>query len=208
MIKGSGLILRDSTRNPPKVRKFLATHGNDFITSATLVRTPLAKATKWALDIASGGKLKQALKEIGVEELFHLSMVINGKYTLEKNEVVNLASHGKIPSNAETLNIPIKKKITFNELIEKTMKKMGDKYGPYDAENNNCSVFIDNVLHANGIHTGNSGTFLRQNTEQLFKKFPALTKIITNAVTTAGAVADRALQGEGEKKKRKKKLVV
>lgn len=207
MIKGDGAIIRNSSINPPKVRKFLLSKGNEPVTSLTLVRTPLSTTTKWALNLASGGQLKQAMRDANIDELFHLSMVINGKYTVEKNEVINVVQKSSISNKSETLNIPVRSGITINQLFENTMRLMGTRYGTYDAENNNCSVFIDSMLNANGLQTGNSGIFLRQKTEELFRKFPSLTKFITDAVTTAGAIVDRQIQGEGIKKKRKKKYI-
>lgn len=205
MLKGSGAIIRANNTNPPKVRSFLKTHGSDLIQSITLVRTPLSKATKWALNLVANGQLASALKEIGVEELFHLSMIINEKYTFEKNEVIKLSTHGRIPEGSETLNINMKnKQITINQMVENTMKRMGSNYALYDAVHNNCSNFIENVLQSNGLFNATAGTFLRQKTVELFSKFPLLSRFLTHAATTAGAVVDRQLQGEGSGRKKKR----
>lgn len=75
---------------------------------------------------------------------------------------------------------------------------MGDKYGSYDAVSNNCSVFVDNVLQANNLQTSNGTIFLSQKVDELFKKFPSLTRFITNIATTLGAVANRQIEGEGQ----------
>jgi hypothetical protein len=49
------------------------------------------------------------LKEIGIDKLFHLSMLINGRYELEKNEVIKFRIHpNAVKSNSETLMVPDK----------------------------------------------------------------------------------------------------
>jgi hypothetical protein len=35
------------------------------------------------------------MKDIGIDKLFHLSMLINGKYELEKNEVIKTRCKSK-----------------------------------------------------------------------------------------------------------------
>jgi len=132
--------------------------------------------------------------------LFHLSMLINGKYELEKNAVISFKQNpSAVKNNSETLNVPITGDITISNLIDNTKKQMGANFGPYNAETNNCSVFLSNVLSANGLTTEASTTFVNQKTAELFSKFSKLTKPIVDAATTAGAVADRLIEGEGSR---------
>jgi hypothetical protein len=196
-MKGDGILLRDPKINPPKVRKILETIGNEKVSSIKLVRTPLSKASEFLLNVASFGQLKEKMKEANIDKLFHLSMLINGKYILEKNEVIMLTKGNSIKSDSETQDVPVNKDITINQLLENTQKKMGDKYGPYDAKTNNCSVFLSNVLSANGLSSSSSNEFINQKTDELFKSFPKLTEKIVQAGTTAGAVVNRLIEGEG-----------
>ncbi len=197
---GHGIFTRDPTINPPKVRKILSQIGNEPITSLQLVRTPLSSATSFLLNIASFFQLQNKLKQANIDKLFHLALIINGKYVLEKNDVIDLST--KIPdiSKSETLVIPIPdgKNITINQLIENTQKQMGRDYGPYDAKTNNCGVFISNVLSSNGLQSPTSDSFINQKTEELFNKFPSLTEKIAKFATNTGAVANRLIQGEGQ----------
>lgn len=198
--KGYGLITRSSSINPPSVRKILKSIGNEKVVSLKLVRTPLSNLTKSLLNIASFGKLDEKLKSENIDKLFHLSLLINDKYTLEKNEVIKLERSKPNLDKSETLNIPVPpdSNLTINQLLENTQKRMGDKYGSYDAVSNNCSVFVDNVLQANNLQTSNGTIFLSQKVDELFKKFPSLTRFITNIATTLGAVANRQIEGEGQ----------
>ena len=195
--EGLGIFFRDSSINPPPVRKILNSIGNEKVTSLELVRTPLHTTTTFLLNVASLGQLDEKLKKVGIDKLFHLSLWINKKYILEKNEVIKLTRGNPVKKNSETLEIPVKRDTTILDVIQKTQKKMGDKYGSYDAVKNNCSVFVDNVLIANDLQTQNGSTFLHQKVPELYEHFPSLTKFITDIATNLGAIADRQIQGEG-----------
>lgn len=200
-IQGSGIILRDSTRNPPKVRKMLQKIGSEQIQSIQLVRTPLAKSTNILLRIVTLGQLEDKLKDTKIDKLFHLSMFINNKYILEKNEVISLKQGNPVTSNSETLIVPINKYLTISQMLDNTMRYMGDKYGSYNAVDNNCGDFISGILSANGLQTENSKIFCHQKVAELFSKFPSLSQFITNLATDAGAFVDRQVQGEGRKRR-------
>jgi len=198
---GAGLITRDPTIDPPKVRKMLEQIGNEKVQSLQLVRTPLSTTTRMLLNIASFGQLNKALEKQGIDKFFHLSMIINGKYVLEKNEVINLARRsGGIPNGSLDLIVPIEGgiDITIKEMLDNTKQLMGNMYGSYDAVNNNCGIFLDNILRANGLSNNNTTEFLNQPTDEVFKSFPKISEIIVKLGTTLGAVANRQLEGEGE----------
>jgi hypothetical protein len=196
--EGSGIFLRDPTINPPAVRSLLKQIGGEKVSSIKLIRTPLSFATKILLNIASFGQLKQKMKDIGIDELFHLSMLINDKYELEKNEVIKMRINPKaVKSNSQTLDVPVNKDITIQQLMDNTQKKMGQNYGSYEAKTNNCSVFLLNVLSSNELSNANTDTFINQKTEELFNAFPSLSKKIVDLGTTTGAVVERQISGEG-----------
>lgn len=193
-----GALLRNPRENPPNVRKLLEKIGQENVDTIKLVRTPLNSVTKTLLNIASFGQLDKVMKQIGTDKFFHLSMLINGKYVYEKNAVINMTTDPNIvKSNSETLDVPVDRVITIAELVKNTQLQMADNYGPYDAKNNNCSIFINAVLKANALSNQNTDAFLSQKSEELFDAFPSLTKKIVDFATTTGAVVDRTLQGEG-----------
>ena len=196
---GDGIFTREPTTNPPAVRKILQSIGNEKVESLQLVRTPLSKISRFLLNIATFGQLESKLKESNIDDLFHLSLFINGKYVLEKNEVIKLTRNAnEVKDNSQTLVVPVSSNLTINEMIENTQKQMGDRYAPYDAVTNNCSVFISNVLSANGLMTDNAETFLNQKTIELFQKFPSISEKIVKFATDIGASVDKALYGEGQ----------
>lgn len=196
---GDGIFTREPTISPPPVRKILSQIGNEKVESLQLVRTPLSKISRFLLNIATFGQLESKLKESNIDDLFHLSLFINGKYVLEKNEVIKLTRNpNEVKDNSQTLVVPVSSNLTINELIENTRLQMGSNYAPYDAVTNNCSVFISNVLSANGLMTDNAETFLNQNTIELFQKFPSISEKIVKFATDIGASVDKALYGEGQ----------
>lgn len=193
---GEGLF-RDPTLLPPKARQLLNEVGNEKITSIQLVRTPLKNRT--LINILTGGKLDQEINNLNIDKVFHLAMVLNGKYLLDKQAVIHFERDANVVEpNSETLMVPVSRDITISELIENTKKQMGSNFGPYNAENNNCSVFISNVLSSNGLNNGNTDTFVNQKAKEIISKFPEFAKYLINAVTDVAAVADKVIQGNGK----------
>ena len=86
-IKGKGLLIRDRGNFPPSARSILQKVGNESITSLKIVRTPLSNTVKDILNVISLGKF-QKIYEKYYDKLFHISLLINNKYNLEKNEVI------------------------------------------------------------------------------------------------------------------------
>lgn len=198
--QGEGVLTRDPSIYPPDVRAFIEKY-DENISTIKLIRTPLNSMTKTLLNIASFGQLDKVMKQLGVDKFFHLSMLINGRAVLEKNEVIKMYNDKNIvKSNSEVLDLPypLPKQLTIKELTENTRKRMGDRLGPYNAKDNNCSVFIDNVLKANGLDSQETDKFLSQKTVELFDAFPSLTKNITDTATGLAAVVDRQIKGEGQ----------
>ena len=192
-MKGKGLT-RNPTSNPPQVRAFLATHGTEKVTTIKLVRVPLT--IRKIADVLTGNKIAEALKKAEVDEVFHLAMLLNGKYILEKNAVISLKA-GSFPSNAESVSVPVTKTVTIDELLMNTQKRMGSSYGTYNLRSNNCSDFLSNVLYANGLSTPEAQKFLKQEAGTILKNLPSIYEKVIDIVTKTQAVIDRVVEGEG-----------
>lgn len=202
--QGNGFFIRDPTIDPPAVRKILESIGNEKVQTLKLIRTPLSKTTKFLLNLASLGRLQRATEQIGVDDFFHLAMIINNKYMLEKNEVIRLYRDNRIPEGSITLDVPVQIDITIKEMLDATKQQMGDRYGAYDAKTNNCGIFLDNVLKSNGMSNNETDKFLNQPTIELFNQFPKFSEILTKLGTTLGAVSSRIIEGEGVKRESSK----
>ncbi len=199
--EGDGVFMRDPGKLPPAGRQLLAQVGNEPITSIEIVRTPLSSFTKGFLNVISLGQFEKISKKY-YDEMFHLSLWINGKYNLEKNEVVNFSR--KNPKEAKSQSKPINQipsGITLQQLIDNTIKRMGPQnFSTYDAQNLNCQNFLVNILDANNIGDSSDKSFIVQDADKIFKELPEFSKVLGNAATNLGAIFNRLIKGEGDPK--------
>jgi hypothetical protein len=87
--------------------------------------------------------------------------------------------------------------LTIQQLMDNTAKKMGDKFIHYDALLNNCQSFLVGVLEGNGLMTPEYKSFILQDISKLREELPAHVGVVAKAATTAGAIADTILNGNG-----------
>jgi hypothetical protein len=184
---GTGTFVREPGLEPPKFRKLLEEVGDEKITKLTLWRQP----------ISVNSILKFLKLNKSYDDLFHLAVNINEKYNLDKQSVLTF-ERGK--SKGETLEIPVNKDITIDELIQRTKKRMGNEaYSSYSVRNN-CQQFLLNVLSANGLMTADARKFIEQDVEKILQDLPAYSEVVANFFTKAQAVADRLIEGNGASK--------
>ena len=169
----------------PKVENILTKIGDAVISGIRIGRTPVSSLITGMIKVFS---------DTPYDKLFHLFLVLStnkGEVLLEKNEVINMDLNPNIKAEYITLqNIP--NNITVNELLHNTQKRMGNKFIPYSAYNNNCQDFIKNVLQSNDINEGLD--FVKQDTEDIFREHPNLRKF-SNTITDIAGRADIVLQG-------------
>jgi len=191
MIQGKGIFLRDVGRLSPKVRKLLEQVGNEVITSIKLFRKPIS--------LSSFAKFVGVLRNTPFDELFHLGMIINGKYLLDKQDVIHF-ERSSLPTgkDVESIDVKVDKEITINDLLEKTRKRMGDAdFTNYSSKKNNCQDFILNILAANGLSSQDYTKFIKQDLEKVFNNLPSYAEKIADAVTEAGRIVERQIEGDG-----------
>ena len=195
--KGSGFFTRDAGRYPPQVRSILSKIGDDHITSITLVKTPLDMVAKSFSSVISLGKFSKISKKY-YDDIYHVSMWINGKYNLEKLSVVSLTENNPIQTNSLTLDIQLSNNnLTFNKLLENTRNYMGNEnFSNYDPETNNCQVFLLGVLNGNSIGNQFDRTWIKQDTQEIFDQMPSFSKTLGRLGTKLGAVGNRLMYGE------------
>jgi hypothetical protein len=182
----------------PAVKKILGEYGDLVIEEATLYRKPLSTALTASINFVSLGEFYKNLNKTPYDKLFHLCIYLKtnkGIVSLEKEEVI-VMKKGMFPRKDAELK-PVTKLpqgLTINKALEQTKNRMGDKFFTYSASSNNCQDFILAFLQANNMGSDEDYTFVKQNTEQLFKNLPILRKI-ADAVTGAAARADVIRQG-------------
>lgn len=187
MQDGTGMFVREPGLEPPKFRKLLEEVGDEKITKLTLWRQP----------ISVNSILKFLKLNKSYDDLFHLAININDKYNLDKQSVLTF-ERGK--PKGETLEIPVNKDITIDELVQRTKKRMGNEgYSSYSVRNN-CQQFLLNVLSANGLMTTDARKFIEQDVEKILQDLPAYSEVVANFFTKAQAIKNRLQEGEGSSK--------
>jgi len=191
-MQGEGLFLRDVGKLSPKVRALLQQVSDEKITSIKLFRKPIS--------LSAFAKFVGVLKNTPFDELFHLGMILNNKYLLDKQDVIHF-ERSSLPTgkDVESMDVSLDgKEITINDLLEKTRKRMGDAdFTNYSSKKNNCQDFILNILAANGLSSSDTTTFIKQNLEKVFNNLPSYAEKIADFVTEAGRVVERVMEGEG-----------
>ena len=184
----------------PSARKLLEKVGNEKITSIDLVRSPIPGAGF----LKRLGFYKKVLGELYYDDLFHLAIVINDKYDLEKDWVVRFKPK-RVRTKKEVFSVPLPTgyDTSIAEFIDNTRRAMGNrKFSEYNVVTNNCQNFVSNALKANKIMTPEARKFARQNINELFNKLPTwATKLASAATNTRGPVSlarfNRLIRGEG-----------
>lgn len=184
------LLGYESTR----FKQFLSSHGNDIIESLEVGRVPIQNMVNMAMNVMSAGKFNEIKKETGVDDYFHLYLIINRKFIIEKNEVVNIKPYKK-DSKETTYNVPVDKQLTINELIHNAAE--GDERGfwlEYNPISANCQMWVSRVLRKNGLMNDGINSFTNQNMEPLVRGLPEWTKIKSKEITDVASYVNRILQ--------------
>lgn len=193
---------------PPKTRNNIAKYADKTIKSAVVGRFPVQSYVTKLLNVISLGAYKEQLKKMNYDDVYHLFSIFTlddgTNMLVEKNQVIRIMP---VPSSyinkaTDKMNVPINKTLTFGELIKNTVEKVGESLYLYDHVNNNCQVFLMNILTANGLINPELRNFIMQDIEKLLSTSPQYTNMIARFATEAGAKVDRLIEGEGRKRKR------
>jgi hypothetical protein len=198
---GDGIFTRESGVLQPSARKLLEEVGSQEVKSLEIVRTPLSSFTKTFLNAISLGQFGKISKKY-YDEMFHLSLLINGQYNLEKNEVVYFNTKNPKEKNSQVRSVTnIPAGLTIQQLIDNTRDRMGaENFSNYDAEKLNCQNFLINVFDANDIGDSADRDFIFQDATKIFKELPEYAKVLGKASVKLGAIFNRLIYGEGNGK--------
>jgi hypothetical protein len=175
---------------PPKVIKILEEYGDAPISAITIDRSPVGALLTGMMNAVSLGSFNKKFGRLPYDKLYHLRLDITtsqGKFKMEKNEVINMDKDPikKEGGEQEPLS-SVPSGLTMNSLMEGAKEYMGAKFIPYSAYNNNCQDFILGVLKGSKLGNETDYTFIKQNTDTLFQKDPTLRKV-ANTLTDLGA---------------------
>ena len=171
---------------PTRFRKFIKAHGDEKITSITVYRYPLDTVTNALLQLVTAGNWNEIKRKGGHDSLFHLGIVVNGKYTIEKLEKLEAREDASSLTKPESqiMEVPINKDVTIGQMLENAKKGMGKNFYTYSAlGGNNCQNFVLGLLDNSGLLNSSLKEFIFQNIEKLVEATPSLMKWLTQGIT-------------------------
>ena len=191
---------------PPKVRAYLAKISGGVVNSIQIRRNPIQSLINIALNKITQGKLEEVKRVFGYDKLFHLSMIVGFMLenkqqfcVIEKNEVINISPSFQTTDDTEYYSIPISPtNLTVGEMMARAEEAVGPSFFLYDAFNNNCQMFLLNILRANGLLNPEAEAFINQRADEIVKGLPSYTAPVARALTDVAAIANVAIQGEGK----------
>jgi len=187
---------------PFSFREMLKKHGNEIITSIVIVRSPLSNILHQILNSLTLGHLENRLNEYDYNSLFHLKVIINNKYSIEKESTIKFTQSNHISAHSETREVKhIPYNLTISKMCENCFNQIGDSMFSYNSKHNNCQAFIKNLLEASGMH-GNE-IFIMQDVKQIFHGLTGTRQII-NTVTDIGNRLNMLSEGAGLSKHKQK----
>lgn len=184
------LLGYESTR----FKQFLKAHGAEAVTSVKVGRSPIAPAVRLGFDILTAGKFEEAHKRLGVDNFFHLYLIINNRYRLEKNETVNEKDWS--PSKGEeVLDVAGAINKTIDDMIQ-TASRGNEKafWLEYNPLANNCQQWVTTMLSKNGILTPSATQWINQDMKALIEELPHGTQEKAKQITDIASVVNRIVQ--------------
>ena len=179
-------------------RDTLEKYGGQYIQKMKISRAPIPSLISKAVNFVSRGKSGEIY-----DDLFHLSLIVtldSKDVIIEKNEVVNVSTEYEMTEKRDLMDVPmLGRKITLNELLNKTLSAMGSKkYFEYEAFQNNCQVYIDEILKSNHLLNHKLHDFLFQDMEEIITKTPWLARKFASFVTTTASLWNKLTGGKKE----------
>jgi hypothetical protein len=155
-----------------RMKNFMRDHGEEEITSIKLGREPIKSAIASVMELISLGEFSKSQEKRGYDAFFHLYLILNDKYVLEKNQNVNYKSYTP-NDNEEIFDVSLSglKGKTINEFIKNGEQFMGEnKYWQgYNPLVNNCQKWVESNLQANDVDSEAAKDFYYQDTEDLIQ---------------------------------------
>ena len=181
---------------PRQAELFLKSHGKEPITSLSVGRAPVSKMLTKLLDFLSAGRFSAGQKEQNIDDFFHLYIIINDKYRLEKNELMKLSKY-VMPDKEERIAVSTPNtNVSLSEFVVAPSKSDPQSYyRNYDAFSNNCQDFVLKVLNYWGINNPQINAFVKQPIEKIAQKLDDTNvKGIARTLTDIGAGINDTLQ--------------
>ena len=145
---------------PKKARTLLRQVQNEPVVSLVVIQKPIENVVRWIMN-RSGISPEQVIDEMQVDDLYHTSLWINGRYLYEKQHVVKFQKctetqlmelHNMNPEMGHILDVSYILggiRPTFVEFFYMHRQFMGwNIYTSYASMSNNCQHFVIGALEA------------------------------------------------------------
>lgn len=202
---------------PPFFRKFKKQNGNEQIVSIRVCKNPIEKTFDTILNLISLGQFKKNKNKLNYDNMFHLYLLLEFEsgalVRLEKNQVMNIGyENNKNIAVCEDVALN-HKLVTINSLLDNALSNIGDEFFLYNGQNNNCQIFVRNVLKYSDLLTPFLNKFVMQDTNKIIGQLPALTKKVIKGTTDFAGIMDVLIYGARlpiimNKRYVKKKLII
>ena len=190
---------------PRAAQEYLDKNGSKQVTSITVCRSPIEQYINTVLNWISTGEFEKKKKELNIERMFHLYMVVTldgktGSTIVEKNENIEIydnTSTNKVAESSISVNL-WGSTITLDQLIFGGLKKLEDLgLNPYnyDGINNNCQKFLKAILDYFNLSTKESNDFIVQNTEKIIGELPYYAQNISQGAINLKQAINILLKG-------------
>lgn len=181
----------------------MSQYGDVHIKQIKVCKKPIIKTFETILNMVSMGEYNQEKEKLNYDNMFHLYLLIkldnNVIVRLEKNNIPNIG----IATN-ESLNYGDCIQVSFNEnplTLKKLLNRLIEKEGVasylYDPVNNNCQIFIDNILTYSNINSKEIKEFVLQDTATILKSIPSLTLDVIKNTINFTSMLDILIHGKG-----------
>ena len=183
-----------------KIKNILDKYGDKKIKAIRIGRRPINSLVEKAFNLISLGKWEANRKKYYYDKLFHLFLILNlddgTVLSFEKNSIVTMTEDDSRCSepNVECLELEYPaNSITVRELVEKPLERIGkDKYFVYHPFEQNCQIFIRDILETFNLYSSKTKEFVYQDISAIVEKLPFYVKYVAKAVTDVDATVSKA----------------
>ena len=205
-MKSGGKFLQAKLDFSNKIKKILKKYGDKKIRAIRIGRRPINKLVEKAFQIITLGKWDKLKNQYYFDRLFHLFLVLTMEdgtvISFEKNSIVTLSENDSRCSMKDVECIELEypaDSLTLDELVKKPLEKIGkEKYFIYSPFNQNCQIFISDVLKTFNLYSPKAKEFVYQNISEIVERLPFYVEYVAKTVTDIDATVSK-VTGAGHK---------
>jgi hypothetical protein len=170
---------------------FMAKHGGEPLYNLKIRRYPVPEYIDQVFNLISANKWEKEKKNASYDDFFHLGIIMDDRYVLEKNASLNFFEG--VDHFRGEMFMPVTKKIpkdlTIGIAMEKTRAAIGNEaFFRYDPFSNNCQSFVMAFLRYNNLMDFDLYEFIDQPVGEILQKVPSYVPAFGRTLTNLGAL--------------------